>query len=870
MGEVYRARDRKLNRDVAIKVLPERVATDPERLARFHREAQLLAVLNHVNIAAIYGFEDADSNHALVMELVDGPTLADRIAQGPIPIDEALLIARQIAAALEAAHEQGIIHRDLKPANIKVRADGAVKVLDFGLAKLIEPASPDGSAAGVGSRPTVTSPAAMTVAGIVLGTAPYMSPEQARGRAVDKRTDIWAFGCVVFEMLAGVRAFDDDDVSSTIAKVLRAEPDFELLPADVPPHVRQALRLCLRKDPNERLAHIRDARLAIDGAFDASAGSPAVSSRAARRWLVAGLVATALAAGVTIDRLIVRGRPITLAADPIHFEHVLPEGSSFRTIRRALAISPDGRRFVYNTTEGLYVREIDGLAARLLVRTAGSNCPVFSPDGQSIAYERAGALMRIPIAGGEPVPITTAKQERSGGWDIGGVPSAMEWESDGAILYGEDDGIWRVSANGGTPTRVVEAHPGEHFGSLQVLPGAQWLLLTSDGQVVAQSVRDSVRRVILEDALSARYVAPGFLLYLRVEGGLYAVAFDAVRLETHGGAKVVIPDVSRSSQTSEAEFDVGDDGSMVYIPGSGSEQRSLIWVDRAGAKVGDTGVTANGVEHPALSPDARFIAYSAMSGPNRAVFRYDTGTATTITLSAPGIQSDRPTWSPDGVSVAYNTMRRGDRDIAVRRADGTGDVQSVIAVPGHDWLGSWSRSGGFDDMVYDRGDAGIFYLERPAGGEWSASKPFLKGQAGSVTPAVSPNGRYVAFTTREPQDIRQVEVAAFPSAVPRWRISGTVGRRPRWSRDGTELFYVQDNDLMVVHVSPTGDLNPGRAQRLFTWGGLGLGATDNAPYDVSPDGKRFLVIAGPPAPPAAVRVIVHWTEELKRLLSSSN
>ena len=552
MGEVYRATDTKLKRDVAIKVLPGALAGNAERLARFQREAEVLASLNHPGIAHIYGIEDAAGSKALVMELVEGPTLADRIAQGPIPVDEALPIAKQIAEALEAAHERGIIHRDLKPANVKVRPDGTVKVLDFGLAKAMEPAFAQGASAGQAQSmlPAITTPA-MTQAGTVLGTAAYMSPEQARGKVVDRRADVWAFGCVLFEMLAGRRAFDGADVSDTLALVVRGEPAWDALPEAVPARVRQALRSCLQKDARQRIGDVQSLRLALEGAFETVTSQPGEARAvvAIPIWRRAVPVAVAAAAGVLVTGLVAWGlRPVPSPRPVVRWVHVLTEGRAFRNAGGpVLTIAPSGQHFVYNGTGGLYLRPLDTVADRLIPGTEGNAAgPTLSPDGQSVVYadNTDRQLKRIAVAGGASRQLTEA-----------GPPFGIGWEADGTILYGQPDGIWQVSENGGDPQHLITTGAGEQAYGPQRLPGGDWILFTlargsddtrwDEAEIVAESPSTGERRVVLTGGSDARYLPTGHLVYA-FEDVLYAVAFDVDRLERRGGPVPVVQGVFRA------------------------------------------------------------------------------------------------------------------------------------------------------------------------------------------------------------------------------------------------------------------------------------------------------------------------------------
>ena len=526
MGEVYRATDTNLGRDVAIKVLPESVAQDHERLARFDREARTLAALNHPNIAQIHGLEKSAGTIALVMELVEGPTLADRIAQGAIPVDEALPIAKQIAEALEAAHEQGIIHRDLKPANIKVRADSTVKVLDFGLAKAMEPTG--AMSPGMSQAPTITTPA-MTQAGMILGTAAYMSPEQAKGKTVDKRSNVWAFGAVLYEMLAGRRAFDAEDVSETLAAVLRAEVDWARLPKDVPPVLGTYIRRCLQKDPKQRIRDIGDVSLALEGAFETAVpqavesvavSQPAVWRRAMPLALASLL--TAVVVGLAVWSLT---RPALQPPAPVaRFPIPLAAEEAFSgTGRPIVALSPNGRHVAYTANEGLVLRPVDQLQAQPIPGTDGAWNPFFSPDGQQIGFYANGQLKRVSVSGGAPVTVAEADN-----------PSGASWGADNMILYGQGlQGIWRVPGTGGTPEQVIPVEDGEQAHGPQLLPGGEWVLLTfrpaggatwDQAQIVLHSLATDERIVLIDGGRDARYLPTGSLVYVPGGGDVDRVA----------------------------------------------------------------------------------------------------------------------------------------------------------------------------------------------------------------------------------------------------------------------------------------------------------------------------------------------------------
>ena len=594
MGEVYRATDTNLKRTVAIKVLPEAVATESERLARFQREAEVLARLNHPNIAAIYGLEKSDGTAALVMELVEGPTLADRIAQGPIPVDEAVPIAKQIAEAVEAAHDQGIIHRDLKPANVKVREDGTVKVLDFGLAKALEPVAAGSTDAT--ASPTITSPAMMTRVGVILGTAAYMSPEQAKGRAADKRSDVWAFGCVLFEMVAGRRAFEGEGISDTLAAVLRGEPDWTALPAIAPPEIRTLIEGCLTKDWKERIASISTVRFLLDKRRVPAVAAPA-PFRTWPRWrqvLVVTFGAAIVAAISAIVSWTVKPSTIQAVLAVTRFSIPLGENQELTNLgRRAVAISPDGTQVVYVANNRLYLRSMSELEARPIPGTEslrGVTSPAFSPDGRSIVFgsgaDRTFSLKRIAVSGGTPVELCQTD-----------ALFGVTWGQDG-ILFGQGpQGIMRVPPEGGRPELLVEVKNGELASDPQALPDARGILFTiasgrapgrdlgNTARIVVHTSNGSEWQTLIEGGADARYLSSGHIVYA-VEGRLFAASFELRDLKVTSKPVPVLEGVARGGPTGATQFSVANNGSLAYIPGppsrSGLPQFSLATVDRTG------------------------------------------------------------------------------------------------------------------------------------------------------------------------------------------------------------------------------------------------------------------------------------------------
>ena len=682
MGEVYQARDTTLDRDVALKVLPEAFTSDPDRLARFQREAKVLASLNHPNIGSIYGLEEAEGVRALVLELIEGPTLADRIAQGPIPLDEALPIAKQIAEALEAAHEAGVIHRDLKPANIKVREDGTVKVLDFGLAKAFQP---DASAPGLSQSPTISLTAAATQMGMVIGTAAYMSPEQAKGKLVDKRADIWAFGAVLFEMLTGTRAFAGDDVSEVLASVLAREPKLDALPTTVPPHVRRVLTRCLQKDPAVRLRDIGDARVEL--AEDAERGTtadppPAGAPRGWRRVAMVGVAA--LIVGSVVTGLAVRRAMQQAPAQVSRFLVTPPPEAPLTTgpPGTSIAISRDGSTLAYLTERegisGLAVRRIDQLEARVFADPQFVAQPFFSPDGASVGlFVLSVGLQRIGLNDGVVRTITELPA---------GTPAEASWGDDGTIVFGmsgspEVSGLYEVPAAGGEATRIlaVDDEAGVTFlGYPAFLPGDHGLIFTTgsatfDFQLEWLLPGTGERRLLVEGGRAGRYVPTGHLVY-ESSGVLYAVGFDLDRLEVLGEPVPVVDSVlaDRSMQVA-----VSDTGTLAYLAGDAvsGAQRGLVWVDRQGMAV-EAVENRDSWVYPRVASDGRRIAVTAGAAGSEDIWVLDTRRGTRTRLTVDEDSDVIPEWAPDGTQVLFRSGRDGNADLYVKRADGRGEQQS--------------------------------------------------------------------------------------------------------------------------------------------------------------------------------------------------
>ena len=892
MGEVYRARDARLNRDVALKVLPEAFILDPDRLARFKREAQVLASLNHPNIAAIYGFEDSTPSpgsgqpavQALVLELVEGPTLADRIAQRAIPPDEALPIARQIAEALEAAHEKGIIHRDLKPANIKLRPDGTVKVLDFGLAKAMEPIS--APSADVTASPTFTSPA-MTGMGVILGTAAYMSPEQAKGRQADKRSDVWAFGAVLYEMLSGQRAFKGDDISDTLAAVLRQDIDWTAFPASTPVSVRRLIARCLDRDVRRRLRDIGEARIVLDDptslAEGAVGGIPALAPpqplwRRAIPVVLSVIVTGVLAIAATVY-LIPSQAPLVVTRFPL----MLGEGQTLpgATTRQAVAISPDGAQMAYLANGRLYLRSMSQLEARPIAGPAGPagptstssfvTSPVFSPDSQSVAFWSSAdqTLKKVVVGGVAAVTICRADQ-----------PFGVSWGTDGIVFGQPDKGIMRVSANGGTPEVLVSVKDGEQVYGPQILPGGETVLFTlatgtaaerwDQAQIVTHSLRSGERKTLVDGGSDARYVPTGHLVYA-VGGIVFAVPMDLRRLEVTDGPVPIVEGVRRANTiTGAAQFDFSSTGTLVYLPGPISArtvQSQLALIDRKGG-VELLKLPPGPYQHPRAAPNGTQIAFATDDGKEAIVWIYDLGGTASMRQLTLGGKNRFPIWSPDGQRVAFQSDREGDLGIFWQRADGSGAAERLTkADQGTSHVPeSWSPK---DERF-------LFGVTKGSSVSlWTFSlldkKATQFGDVQSQSPinaAFSPDGRWVAYTVTERAGTG-IHVQPFPATGAKYPVSKSTTVSPVWSRDGREIVSQPQGGLQAVQTITTQPSFSFGPPVLMRRGHNDSGRTSQRNYDVMPDGRILGVVAAgqtqsPEFTTPQIQVVLNWFEELKQ------
>jgi serine/threonine-protein kinase len=879
MGEVYRARDTRLGRDVAIKILPRVFTSDPERLVRFEREARVLASLNHQHIGAIYGVEEADGIPALVLELVEGPTLADRLQGGPLPVAEALTIAVQIAEALEGAHQQGIIHRDLKPANIKIREDGTVKVLDFGLAKALDPRS-------AAAEDTVTSPGPdvrATEAGLILGTAAYMSPEQARGRPVDKRTDIWAFGCVLFEMLTGRCAFMGEDVSDTLASVLKGEPNWTLFPADVPPVVRALVRKCLNKARAHRLADISTVLFVLDGSIDLAAPgvSGVVRSDArspawhhAARLLIALILGGVLTGAVAwfttrpsaphLSRLMVTPSPISAIA--------------VSGINRDLAIAPDGTHIVYVGTGGtqMFVRAMDRLEPAPLTGLGNNPVvdPFFSPDGSWIGFFNGNLdLRKVGVTGGPPVTVSRLDGAQSRG---------ATWAEDGTIVFATSGptGLQKVSADGGTSMVLTtpnrERGEGDHLWP-EFLPGGRALLFTitqaagttDDAQVAVLDLPTGTQKVLFRGGTHAHYVQSGHLVYAAA-GSLRAVPFDPDRLQV--GTTPPVPVLSQVATTGagEAEFDISRTGTLVYLPGGvQTVARTLVWVDREGRQE-LIKAPARAYLYPRLSPDGTRVALDIRDQDND-IWIWNIGRETLTRFTVDPALDRFPVWMPDGRRLVFTSDRRGVSNLFLQAVDATETAERLLESAEVQVPMSVSPDGRrivIRQGIAPTADLTTLNLEGDRGTEPLVTDAFFD-DAGLISPG---EGRWLAYNSNESGQL-EIYVRPFPNVnAGHWQVSTAGGVQPLWARNGRELFYIAPTgDLMGVQVidgpgwAATAPAKIIAANRYYH-GGQGAAAT----YDVSPDGRRFLMIKprDPQAEttPTSLIIVQNWTEELKRLV----
>ncbi len=878
MGEVYRATDTKLGREVAIKVLPAEVAGDSERLARFEREARLLASLNHPNVAHVYGFEaattaDGSAVHFLAMELVLGEDLAERLKRGRVPVDETLKIARQIAEALAEAHEKGIVHRDLKPANVKLTPDGKVKVLDFGLAKAFAGEAAGGSSADLSQSPTLARTG--TQAGVILGTASYMSPEQARGRRLDKRTDIWAFGALVFEMLTGDRAFAGETVTDVLAAVVHEEPAWDRLPAPVPAPIRRLLRRCLRKNADERLHDLADARLEIDdalrdpadGSDDAStADRPGSRTGLRPRLGRVALLAAAGLAGIAIGAAWSR-RAAPAEAEPVRRLSITGLGWSdieaidVTLMQNLLALSPDGSRLVYSAvrdgTRRLYLRELDDFGATPIKGTENGFGPFFSPDGASLAFTANGQLKKLSLDGGLPQAFTAATAFR------GGV-----WRSDGTVFFTplEFTGLWKTSVAGGDRQSLggPDFASGELVRSLpRLLPGGESLLYTAflGGKAARVGLYDTATgqsRVLIEDANNAHYLRSGHLVFGR-GNEIWAAAFDLARSEIAGTPQKMVEGVWAGGFFSATLFDASENGVLAYAPaGAQSARRSLVWVDREGR---ETPLTreARAYAAPRLSPDGRSILVR-IAEDTTDIWSYEIERGALVRLTSDGYE-DGPLWTADGKAILYDSNKSAVH--ALYRQPVAGKAEAVQLGQGGRTLypETLSKDGKAIVAIEINPKSGLDLFLVPLDAN-ARPVPLLVTDNSEYAADLSPDGKWFVYVSRA-SGRPEIGVRSVAGGGDESRVSLNGGTEPRWSRDGREIFYREGQKMMVVEVATEPTVSISKPRALFE----GLYEVMDGPinYDVTPDGRRFVMVKMERSEaPTELRVVTGWERELRK------
>jgi serine/threonine-protein kinase len=799
---------------------------------------------------------------------MSGPTLAERIAQGPIPVEDALKIALQMAEGLEAAHEKGVIHRDLKPANIKITPEGQVKILDFGLAKALEGETPPDT--NLSQSPTLT--AAATQAGVILGTAAYMSPEQAKGKPVDKRADIFAFGAVLYECLTGKRAFEGEEISDTLASILAREPEWNALPARTPESIRKLLRRCLQKDLNQRFRDIGDGRIEIEEALSAPTTEiPATTSVPARpSWRQAmPLIMVAVVAVAITSIAVWYLKPSTVNWPLVRLTMALPEDEQLAGLENMspVAVSPDGSDIVYvagrDGIQRLFLRTLDSLEARPISGTEGGEGPFFSPDGQWLGFFAGGYLKKISIAGGRPTVLAPVSVSRGGSWG-----------SDGQIIFSQllgDKGLERVSASGGEPDLLTTPDSDKGEGPHrfpQHLPGGEAILFTvgtggswDDALIVAQQLDTGERKVLIEGGSDARYVRTGHLVYVRA-GALMAAPFDPDQLEVTGPPIAVVEGVMPSTQITGAAFvGLSQLGWLVYVPGTArATERKLIWVDRQGQEQ-PLPVPPQPYVVPSLSPDGQQVAVEIDEGNQQDVWVYDFTREALTRLTFEG-NNQNPVWTPDGKKVTFGSNRMGPRNLFWKSADGSGATERLTTSEQAQWRTSWSPDGQF--LVFDatssdtRDDIWVMSLD----GE-REPQLFLQTEFNERYPTFSPDGRWLAYQSDE-SGRNEVYVRPFPKAEEgKWQISTEGGEGQVWARNGRELFYRTDSKIMAVDIETQPNFTPSKPRLLFEKPRL----VDRPDFDVTANGQRFLMVqAGEHQAEAnQITVVLNWFEELERL-----
>jgi eukaryotic-like serine/threonine-protein kinase len=864
MGEVYRARDSRLNRDVAIKILPQAFLPDPERLARFQREAQVLASLNHPNIAAIYGVEEQNGLRGLVLELVEGPTLADRIARGPIPLDEALAIAHKIAEALEAAHERSIVHRDLKPSNVKVTDDGTVKVLDFGLAKVFTDETPTED---FSHSPTLLK---ATHTGVILGTAAYMSPEQAKGKPVDKRADIWAFGAVLFEMLTGKRPFAGETLTDTLAAVVRAEPNWNDLPTTTPPSIRRLLRRCLTKDPKQRLRDIGDVKFDLESTVEQPSDLSVVPATHSKRWAIPLFVLVIFIIALATGAFVLGRLSFSASSAPviIRFSDLVKSNQAGSgNNRNRFALSPDGSKLVYIADNKLHLRSFNTLETKEIPGAEGARGPFFSPDGQSIGFLITSQIKKLPLNGGSPVFI--------GGF--GDVIGASWGRDDTILLGGVYSGILRVSAKGGKAETVVTPTPGLSYGHPQFLPDGRAFLYTrgrpgvsADNELVIRTLASGDETVVARGGFNYRYVETGHIIYGMGPVGrpvnLMAVAFDINSRKVIGSPVTVLSNVQTSNTGNTAQFSISDTGTLAYMPAArepGAGTR-LLTVSTSG-QLSPIATEARDYSDPRISPDGHFLATHLQEDEND-IWVTDIARGTLTRLSMDAGEDETPVWSPDGRFVAWSGSRADVlRGIFRRRADASGSEELIWKPDMHAHVRDWTPDG--RALVLELADPTRNYdIWRLDLSDTPAATPFLQTQFNERCSRLSPDGHWLAYVSDE-SGRDEVYIQSFPQPGSKIQVSTSGGDQPVWSRQGWKLFFRGNGAIQEITFQPGSPPSVSKARSLFPDSFESPQAGSHTGYDVFPN-NRFLMIQASSQSDAAseIVVVVNWTEELKRLI----
>jgi eukaryotic-like serine/threonine-protein kinase len=886
MGEVYRARDEQLGREVAVKVLPQTFAREPERMARLRREAQVLASLNHPNVAAIYGLEETPDGLFLILELVPGQTLAERLkgtlpaADGPastldhrrvpLPVNEVLEISKQVAEGVEAAHEKGVIHRDLKPGNIKLTTDEKVKILDFGLAKAM---AEDSSVSSISDSPTLTTPA--TRAGMLLGTAAYMSPEQARAKSVDRRADIWAFGCVVYEMLAGKQAFEGETVSDALAAVLRGEPDWSALPRDTPRRIRQLLARCFEKDPRRRLRDIGDARLEIEEAIAkpevaeeavAPVAAPKARPLARLPWAIAGLL-LGVAATAAVWYAV---KPRVQLAPTVSLSFSLPAGQPFDQTAYNIAISPDGTEAAFVAgnprVAQIYLRRLNEFAAKPVAGTQGGKQPFFSPDGQSLGFSANGKLEKVAISGGPPQVLCDVESFGGAAWS----PDGMIYFSSLPASQGESGALLQVPASGGIPRQIYKTELGAVQHALPaLLPGGKKLLFTvfkgfsaEEASIAVLSLDTGKWETLIENGTDPHYVQPGYLVFAR-QGTLWAAPFDPSQAKISGAPTPVLAGVMASTSFGTDQFDTSQNGVLVYIPGASAEpERVVTALDRSG-KARTLTAEKRPYEDLSLSLDGHYLAMT-LEGPQWSIWTYDLTRRVLTRLTLEGDNRD-PFWTPDGQHVVYTSLRNKKWGLYERAADGTGQERELYS--SNNWVMAVSFSPDGKLLAFIEVNpstrADIFIL--PMEGDHKP-QPFVQTPATDWFPEFSPDGRWIAYESDE-SGRSEVYVQPYPGLGGRLQISSEGGSRPVWNHNGRELYYINEKKVMAVPILGSPAFTAGTPRVLFEADFY----TSGHYYDISPDSLQFYFIkdVSPSSPPTEANVILNWATQIQQTLSST-